>query len=225
VRVLGGFEFWRDGELVVLPVFAQRLVAFLAVRARPQYRNTTACSLWLDTTEARACANLRTTLWKVRQIDDELVRVNGNYLSLDADVDLATLLGQAGRLISTDHDLARGDDRVGTLRADLLPDWDEEWILLERERLRQLRCHALEALCRRLSGCGRHAESVDAGQAAIAAEPLRESAQRALIGAHLAEGNLSEARRQLAMYRELLWSNLGVLPAADLHQMVGWSTD
>ena len=227
VRVLGGFELWRSDEHVALPVFAQRLIAFLAVRERPQLRTATACTLWLDTTEDRASANLRTALWKIRQIDENVIHVNGNYLSLSsaADVDLTTLLGQARRLISSDHDLTAGDDVLGPLRADLLPDWDEEWILFERERLRQLRCHALEALCRRLSGRGRHAESIDAGQAAVEAEPLRESAHRALITAHLAEGNLCEARRQLSLYRQLLWSNLGVLPAADLHQMVGWSPD
>ena len=227
VRVLGGFELWRGAELVALPLFAQRLVAFLAVRERPQFRTAVACSLWLDTTEARASANLRTALWKIRQIDGALIQINGNYLSLSdaADTDLATLLAQARRLISTDHELVDTDTDVYSLRADLLPDWDEEWILFERERLRQLRCHALEALCRRLSGRGRHAESIDAGQAAVAAEPLRESAHRALIAAHLAEGNLCEARRQFVLYRQLLWSNLGVLPPADLHQMVGWTED
>jgi DNA-binding SARP family transcriptional activator len=69
-------------------------------------------------------------------------------------------------------------------------------VLVERERFRQLRLHALEALCRRLTGDGLHAEAVDAGIAAIAAEPLRESAHRALMSAHVAEGNRGEAMRQ-----------------------------
>ena len=68
------------------------------------------------------------------------------------------------------------DTSSDSLRGDLLPDWDEDWIQFERERLRQLRVHALEALCRRLSECGRHEEAVDAGQATMAAEPLREAA-------------------------------------------------
>jgi two-component SAPR family response regulator len=106
------------------------------------------------------------------------------------------------------------------LSGDLLPDWDEEWIQFERERLRQLRVHALEALCHRLSAAGRHAEAIDAGQAAVAAEPLRESAQKTLIAAHLAEGNLCEARRQFGLYRDVLWDSLCLSPSEDLQAML-----
>ena len=51
---------------------------------------------------------------------------------------------------------------------------------------------------------------------AITAEPLRESAQRALIEAHVAEGNLAEARRGYVLYRDLLRRELGVDPSSDL---------
>src|SRR4029079_7200585 len=62
------------------------------------------------------------------------------------------------------------------LAVDLLPDWYDEWVVLERERFRQLRLHALEALCERLVAAGRRGEAVQAGLAAVAGEPLRESA-------------------------------------------------
>ncbi|MGH8905014.1 MAG: AfsR/SARP family transcriptional regulator [Egibacteraceae bacterium] len=51
---------------------------------------------------------------------------------------------------------------------------------------------------------GRYSQAIDAGLAAIAGEPLRESAHRALIRAYLAEGNPSEALRQYRIYRRLL---------------------
>jgi DNA-binding SARP family transcriptional activator len=51
---------------------------------------------------------------------------------------------------------------------------------------------------------------------AVAVEPLRESAQRALVSAHLAEGNRIEALRCFDVYRALLWRELRVEPAADL---------
>ena len=56
--------------------------------------------------------------------------------------------------------------------------------------------------------------AVEAGLAAVAAEPLRESAHRALIAAHLAEGNRSEAMRQFEFYRMLLGKELGLEPSA-----------
>ena len=47
------------------------------------------------------------------------------------------------------------------------------------------------------------------GLAAVAIDPLRESAQRVLIEAYLAEGNLSEAHRQLDAYGKLLMGGSG----------------
>ena len=77
------------------------------------------------------------------------------------------------------------------LSADLLPDWTEDWVLMERESYHQLRLRALEALCRRLTANGRFGQAVQAGLAAVSGEPLRESARQALIEAHLAEHNAS----------------------------------
>jgi DNA-binding SARP family transcriptional activator len=51
---------------------------------------------------------------------------------------------------------------------------------------------------------------------AIRVEPLRESAQRALVEAHLAAGNLVEASRVYELYRELLRRELSVEPSSDL---------
>jgi DNA-binding SARP family transcriptional activator len=196
IRLLQGFELWVGSHLVVIPQHAQRVIAFLAVHGRPQLRTKVAFSLWADSTEDRARASLRTALWKINGLD--LVDVRGSYIGISdtVDVDLHALLAQAKRLIAGGGPVQDGDADPDGLVGDLLPDWDEDWLQFERERLRQLRLHALEALSARLSASGRHAESIDAAQAAVAAEPLRESAQRTLIKAHLAEGNVCEARRQ-----------------------------
>jgi len=84
------------------------------------------------------------------------------------------------------------------------------FLLVERERFRQFRLHALERWSRDLREHGQHAAAIDAGLAAVAIEPLRESAQVMLIRAHLAEGNVSEAFRQIDRYRRLLDEELGI---------------
>jgi DNA-binding SARP family transcriptional activator len=93
-------------------------------------------------------------------------------------------------------------------------------VLLERERFHQLRLHALEALCDRLTTAGRYGEAIDAGLAAVTAEPLRESAHRVLIKAHLAEGNQGEADRQYQLCRRLLRDELGVDPSNALRALL-----
>ena len=222
LSVLYGFELEVDGSIVATPTAVERMLAFLGIRDRPQLRTTVASTLWLDTREDRAAANLRTALWKARRMAADCVDVTGSYVALapTVEVDLTAVLGQAKRLVGTGDALAEADARPETLGGDLLPDWDEDWIIFERERLRQLRIHALEALCRRLSDLGRHAEAIDAGLSAVAAEPLRESAQRALVAAHLAEGNRSEARRQYLAYAGLVRTSLGIAPSPEIRAMV-----
>ena len=51
-------------------------------------------------------------------------------------------------------------------------------------------------------------------------EPLRETAQRALIEAHLAEHNRVEARRAFDRYRRLLHDEMGIAPSAELSALV-----
>jgi len=223
ISVLRGFELRAGDAVLVVPPYVERVLAFLAVRERPQLRSTVATTLWLDSTDDRAAANLRTALWKARQTSKNCVTVTGNYLALGplVEVDVAKLLRQARRLVGSSNELGESDTDTHTLLGDLLPGWDEEWIMFERERVRQLRVHALEALCQRLSSCGRHAEAIDAGLAAVAAEPLRESAQRALIQAHLAEGNVCEAKRQYQLYSRLLHDEMGLQPTYALRALVG----
>ena len=222
LSVLSGFELRIDGKVVTVCRNSERLLAILAVRERPQLRATVAGTFWMDMPEPRAAANLRTVLWRTRRSLGDALRTDGNYIWLapEVEIDLSLLVAQAKRLIGFGDELLECDTDAEALVGDLLPTWEEDWIMFERERLRQLRVHALEALCRRLSAAGRHGEAVDAGQAAVAAEPLRESAQRTLIGAHLAEGNHSEARRQYELYRELLWGDMGLEPSDVLRSML-----
>jgi DNA-binding SARP family transcriptional activator len=91
---------------------------------------------------------------------------------------------------------------------------------MERERIRQRMLHALEMLSRRLVSVGRFADAIEAALTAISADPLRESAQRALIEAHAAEANWAEALRAFESYRDLIRRELGVNPSRDLTAFV-----
>ncbi|MBK5221600.1 MAG: transcriptional regulator [Acidimicrobiia bacterium] len=228
LNLLRGFELVVDGVVVDIPSSAQRVVAYLALQPRPQLRTSVASSLWIDLTDERAGANLRSALWKLRDLRDQVITARANHLSLGADVnvDVTAVVRDARDLLDDDTahselDL-RGHD-LHLLSADLLPEWDEDWILFERERIRQLRVHAIEALSRRLSRAGRHVDAIEAGLCAVAADPLRESAQRVLIEAHVAEGNLADARRQYVTFGRVLWEALGIVPSAALGRLVGIS--
>lgn len=215
LRLLGGFDLRTGDSVVSLPFNVRRLIALLAVRGRPQDRSTVSGMLWMDMTQSRAHANLRSTLWKLRGLRETIVASSADqiWLAPQVDVDVTRVLAQAKRLVNPAQNLSVDGVDIDELSEELLPDWDEEWLRHEREQFRQLRMHALEMMCRSLASRGRNAEAIYAGHAAVAADPLRESAQRALIKAHLAEGNASEAQRQYELYRELLWEHLHMSPS------------
>jgi len=104
---------------------------------------------------------------------------------------------------------------------DLLPGFYDEWALMERERIRQRILHALEALSEKLTAAERFADAIEAAMLATNAEPLRESAQRRLIKAHIAEGNLTEARRCYLAYHDLVHRELGVTLTDDFSAGLG----
>lgn len=227
LRLLGGFELRRNGTTVDLQPRAQQVLAFLALCIRPVPRSLVASTLWMDTSEHRAQASLRSVLWRLRRVGCLVVEREYGQLQLapGTDVDVQRAKGQARRLLSAEHPISPGDDRVAPLRGELLPGWWDEWVLFERERLRQLQLHALERLSERLLATGRVADALDAALSAVAAEPLRESAQRLVISYHLSEGNQSEAFRQYAMYCRVLKEELGVAPSPKMARLLAHVAD
>jgi DNA-binding SARP family transcriptional activator len=224
--LLGGFELRLDDEVVFVSIGSQRLIAFLALRDRLLPRSYVAGTLWPDVPTTRANANLRAVLWRLPAVGRLLIKQSAQHIGLAAgvtvDVRDATALAQ--RLLDRSR-CCTEDDLAGTgrrkLSAELLPGWyDDEWVLVERERFHQLRLHALEALCERLITARRHGEAIDVGLAAVAAEPLRESAHRRLIMAYLAEGNQGDAHRQYQLCRRLLRDELDVEPSNALRELV-----
>jgi len=221
--LLHGFELRAGGRPLELPLSAQRLVAFLALQDRPLQRLYVAGNLWFNSSEDRANASLRTTLWRLGRNDCAIVEVTGNQVALarEVSVDLHTVRTCARSVLQHEHAESIDVDTL-CLAGELLPDWYEDWVLIERERFRQLRLHALDALCEELTAEGRYGAAVEAGHASIAAEPLRESAHRLLVAAYLAEGNASDALRQYRIFRDLLAAELGIAPSQQMEALIAY---
>lgn len=222
LSVLGGFELRCGGHPVSVPLSAERLLAFAALQNRPVNRSFVAGTLWPETTDERAAANLRSALWRLRRLSPDLVETSPERFRLGngTAVDAHELTASIWRILDPSEEPATGDILHVCAPSDLLPGWYEDWVLIERERLRQLRLHALETLCERLTATRRFGLAVEAGLVAVQEEPLRESAQRALIRTHLAEGNPAEAVRQYRRYHQALVEELGLEPSPEMVDLV-----
>lgn len=219
-----GFDLRIEGESIPLSGTHQHLLAYLGLNRGPILRGRLAAAIWPERTDARAAANLRSLLFRLPDEHRWIVEITGDRIALREDVecDVHDFVGYAHQLL---HPRAAPDAidlhlEAVSLTHDLLPGWYDEWVLVERERLHQLRLHALDELCARLSDAGRHGEAVEAGLASVRGEALRESGQRALICAYIAEGNTTLARQQYERYAELLQIEMGLAPLPELQGLV-----
>jgi DNA-binding SARP family transcriptional activator len=222
LELLRGFAMRHGSHILEVPLVVQRVVAFLALQHRPVHRLVVSGTLWMESGEDHASASLRTALWRLHRIVEDLVMPSGSTLCLAADVgvDVRDAERRAELLLRSPEEWCRRDLLVLGSDGDVLPDWYEDWVIAARERYRQLRLHALEALCRALAEAGAHAEAVNAGLAAVAGEPLRESSRRALMAAHLAQGNVCEALREYELFRRQLSDAVGLEPSERMQMMV-----
>src|SRR5262245_23867214 len=158
LKLLGGFALSRvsGGAVAVARRKSQALLAYLALSAGQQHpRDKLATLLWPDVEDRQARQSLRQALLALRQvlggaprgvlIEDEAVGLDAGALDVDvADFERAVADGSLSAL----HEAAR------LYRGDLLEGLAvnespfEEWLIGERERLRE---RALEALGRLLA--------------------------------------------------------------------------
>lgn len=220
--LLGGFQLAVDGRPIHVPRCESRVLASVALRDRAQTRAELAGRLWPDTTSDRALGRLRTALWRLQRTGRRLLAVTSRDVALDPEVavdvrDLTELTHRLPQAPPADDD---GLLELLTEAGELLPDWDDEWLIADRERMRQLRLHALEQLSERLASEGRFGLAVDAALMAIADDPLRESARRTLIRVHMAEGNVHDAVAQYGAYRAIMRDDLGLDPSPQMEALM-----
>lgn len=215
LQLLSGFALRRgDRELVLQPA-SERVVAYLALADKAVERGSAAYRLWPDTPEPRAVANLRTALWRIRRLSADLIEATATHVRLHPAVWVDARHGLEELRSRGAAGLRDGAEGLA-LQGDLLPDWYDDWLMAERERLRQLRLHALEDTVHQLIDHGQLSAAIDLGLRAVALEPLRESAHRLVIRAHLQEGNRAEAVRQYEACARLLRDELGVEPSPQM---------
>lgn len=222
LKLTGAFELVVDGESLEIPLSCQRVLAYLGLTQTPVTRSQCAGALWEYDTEERARRNLRTALWRLSKISSTMLIRAPDRLALIGD-----LLVDVGELVQLCHSVIQCDglSKPTTLfrllgESVVLPTWSDEWVLIERERLRLLRMQALEQLATQLAG-SQPAAALMAAMAAVRTEPLQESAWRLVIEINQRQGNVAAAVRAYDNYRSMLRAELRMEPSEMMTSLVG----
>lgn len=221
IQLLGEFDATYNGVRVTA-VNSPRLRALLAYlilhRGTPQPRQHLAFLLWPDSTEEQARTNLRNLVHLLRQAlpdSDGCPRSEGQVLLWEPctpctlDIVEFEAAFRAGALT----------DAVDLYRGDLLPECYGDWIVPERERLRQLYLAALDTLAQQLEEARDYRAALGYAQRLAQEDLLCEAHCRRLIRLQMLAGDRAAALRSYHACATALRRELGVEPAPATQQI------
>lgn len=228
VCLLGQLRLAWGAAALPLPrtAAARSLLAYLILHpGRPLPREPLAGSLWPDRPDAEARKALSNAIWQIRQCLGAaagrlvLERETISFALQPQDrVDVADFTARLRRCREQQEGgrppLAELSAAVALYAADLLEDCYDDWVLPERERLHEDYLWALEQLLTLYKQWGDDAQALAYAQRLVAADPLRETAQRELMGLYHAVGRSRAALEQYGLLEKLLTAELGEAPAA-----------
>jgi len=222
LTLMGEFELLVRGCQLRIPRSAERVLTYLALAGRPVSRTRLTGVLWEEGSGQGAAKSLRSTLWRIRRAVADLVLARDDRLWLcpDVTVDVADLTVLAKRLIHQPDTEALTRLPLLVECAELLPDWDDEWVVDDRERYRLLRLEALERAASALVERSCFGDALVAALAAAQADPMRESARRLVVQVRIAQGNAAEAIRSYREYQALLRREFDLEPSRLMDQLI-----
>jgi DNA-binding SARP family transcriptional activator len=226
LTLLGGFRARLDpGAPLALPTRkAQALLAYLAMPpglAHP--RDKLASLLWGSTVETTARTSLRQTLYALRKslrgADPQPLRLDADTVALDptaVTVDVGEFVQRMAE--ATPSALA---EALALYEGDLLEGLTvqeppfEDWLLRERERLRELALEALARLLAHQRAAGSTEAAVQTALRLLALDPLQEPVHRALMQLYVETGRRGAALRQYQLCVATLQRELRAEPEAE----------
>lgn len=229
LTLLGGLQARLSGSAMTLPTKkAQALLAYLALRPGQAHpRDKLAALLWGDTGEEQARHNLRQTLFALREalpkakrqsllIVGETVALNRNAVNVDVATFERRVAEGSPEALEQAVALYQGDllEGLAPMAAPF-----EEWLLAERERLRELALECLAKLTAHQSKAGAVERAIQTCVRLVALDPLQEAAHRTLMRLYARQGRRGTALRQYQVCVGVLQRELGVEPEAETKQL------
>lgn len=227
LTLFGGFRAEVGGSEVQFPTRkSEALLAYLAMHAgQMQPREKLAALLWGESGDEQARQSLRQTLFTLRKlvnVAEEVVTAGeGDRIGLDKEKVAVDALDFQEWL----RDPEQLEEAVALYRGEFLDglnvveeNW-ENWVSLERERLRETALSAYTALLDRQKGEGKTDAAVQTALRLLGLDPLRESTHRTLMRLYLNQGRREAAIKQYHVCADALRRQLQVEPEEETRRL------
>ncbi|MCE7985937.1 MAG: hypothetical protein DYG89_32565 [Caldilinea sp. CFX5] len=232
IQLLGNFQL-RYGDQVVTTVNQPRLQSLLAYlllhRHAPQARHHLAFTFWPDVQEAQARNNLRQMLHQWRHAlpaATQFLQTDANTVEWIADGPFRLDVADFEAAVRQAANLGRNADGAAAAHAlqtalalyqgDLLPSCYDDWIMAERDRLRQQAQQLCRQLSQRLEAGRAYADALTVVQRLQQLDPLDETTYVSLMRLHALNQDRASALRVYHECVTLLQRELGVEPGDEL---------
>ncbi len=221
IQLLGDFRLTYGDEAItsVNTPRLQSLLAYLVLhRDAPQSRQHLAFLLWPNSTEAQAHTNLRNLYHHLRQAlpgSDQFLQAEATTLRWRPDSPYTLDAIEFERALAQAAAVQEWQRVVELYIGDLLPGCYDDWILPERERLRQEFVEASRRLIVLLEEQHDYRAAVGCAQRLLRYDPLREETYRDLMRLSAFNGDRAGVARFFSICKTVLARELDVEPSAE----------
>jgi DNA-binding SARP family transcriptional activator len=210
----------------------QALIAYLALHA-PQaiQRSEVAFCLWADSNEEQALTNLRKALHQIKKnmpgrdlilSDTHTLQLNlqqGDRLDIMDFKSALDVAEQGRRANSIEAEQTELETAVSLYNGDLLPNCYDEWLIPERDNLRDLLIRAVDRLVALLEARKHYRDAIKHAQRLLQTDNLREETYRTLIRLHALNDDRAAALNIYHTCAATLSKELGVEPDASTREL------
>jgi DNA-binding SARP family transcriptional activator/predicted ATPase len=237
ISLLGSPQITIDGVHIIIPTSrAIPLIAYLALNGKTLTRETLASLLWTDSSQKRALAALRTTLWRLKSAGlDDWIEVTRNEITLNPhkniEVDVVkfeALLDKCNthghppsqiclfctQVITEAIELYRGEFMAGFNISKALT--FDDWRMQQSETLESLYLNAIERLVRCHRTFGDFNLAIHYARIWISHDRLNENAYIQLLQLYSITGQRSAGISLYKHYKDILSRELGIEPAEEI---------
>jgi DNA-binding SARP family transcriptional activator/Tfp pilus assembly protein PilF len=229
IRLFGGLAIEYDGVPIasISGVTARSLLAYLITyRTQPHTRNLLAGTFWPELSDTAARRRLSQALWQIRSgldptpillIQADTIRLNPSLaIIVDREEFIRHYEQSAGDIPEA---LEHGDACIERYRGEFLAGYYDDWILTERERLRNMLLVVLGRLVNGYKLLGNYEQALAHARALVDEDPWNEEAHREVMRLCHVSGRSAEAKKQYQLCRRTL-NELGDEPSPETESLL-----